>query len=200
MQKTIEFLKQIMETILKFKSPSINNNEHNPITKVNGLGKVFQQPIKKEIPMYKFGKRSRQRLDTCHEDIVKIMEEVIKVYDFSVLEGLRTAEKQAEYFETGRSKLDGVHKKSKHQDDGSGKSMAIDICPYKKGYNPFSGKKDDLYRFYFMLGIVWSVTQTLIADKKITHNVRFGADWKMDMVYDTSHEFTDLPHIELVTL
>jgi len=146
--------------------------------------------------MYSFGKRSRERLDTCHDDIIAIMEEVIKVYDVSVIEGIRTAEKQAEYFETGRSKLDGVHKKSKHQDNGFGKSEAIDIMPYKKGTNAFSGKEKDNRRFYFMMGLVKMAAAKLLEEGKITHDVRFGLDWDSDNIY-TDQNFDDLPHFEL---
>ena len=147
--------------------------------------------------MYKFGKRSRSRLDTCHPDMIIIMEEVIKLYDFSVLEGLRPLEKQQEYFETGRSKLDGVNKKSKHQDDGSGKSRAIDIMPYKKGTNAFSGQEKDQRRFYYLAGIVKATAARLKEEGKISHSIRWGGDWDGDDVY-TDQNFDDLPHFELV--
>ena len=149
--------------------------------------------------MYSFGKRSQGRLDTCHPDIVKIMNEVIKIYDVSIIEGIRTAEKQKEYFETGRSQLDGVHKKSKHQDDGSGLSHAIDIMPYKKGTNAFSGKEEDNRRFYFMMGIVYAVSEKLLEEGKISHRVRFGLDWDGDHIY-SDQNFTDMPHLELIKI
>ena len=147
--------------------------------------------------MYSFGKRSQERLDTCHPDIIAIMNELIKIYDVSVIEGIRTAEKQKEYFETGRSKLDGVHKKSKHQDDGSGVSRAIDIMPYKKGTNAFSGKVSDNERFYFMMGIVYAISEKLLSEGKISHRIRFGLDWDGDHIY-SDQNFNDLPHMELV--
>ena len=147
---------------------------------------------------YRFGNRSRSRLDTCHPDIITICEEVIKVYDFSVLEGLRTLEKQQEYFETGRSKLDGVRKKSKHQDDGSGKSRAIDIMPYKAGSNAFSGKEKDLRRFYYLAGLMKMTAAKLLEEGKISHSLRWGGDWDSDDVY-TDNSFDDLPHFELIT-
>jgi peptidoglycan LD-endopeptidase CwlK len=146
--------------------------------------------------MYSFGKRSKKRLDTCHPDMVLIMEEVIKIYDFSVLEGLRTAEKQLEYFETGRSKLDGIRKKSKHQDNGSGKSRAIDIMPWKNGTNAFSGKKKDISRFYYLAGLVKAIAYRLLEEGKISHTIRWGGDWDSDDIY-TDQNFDDLPHFEL---
>ena len=147
--------------------------------------------------MYHFGKRSQDRLNTCHIDLQLILNEVIKIYDVSILEGLRTAEKQMEYFETGRSKLDGVHKKSKHQDDGSGFSKAVDIMPYKKGTNAFSGRDDDTYRFYYLSGLMFATAERLLAEGKISHKLRWGGDWASDKVYNHKVEFTDLPHFEL---
>ena len=147
--------------------------------------------------MYNFGKVSQDRLNTCHNDIILIMNEVIKIYDISVLEGIRTAEKQKEYFDTGRSQLDGIIKKSKHQDDGSGKSRAIDIMPYSKGTNAFSGKESDNRRFYFMMGIVYTISEVLLSEGKISHKVRFGLDWDGDHIY-SDQNFNDLPHLELI--
>ena len=145
---------------------------------------------------YSFGKRSKERLDSCHKDMILIMSEVIKVFDFSVLEGLRTAEKQKEYFETGRSKLDGVNKLSKHQDHGDGLSYAVDIMPYKKGSNAFSGQKKDIARFYYLAGIVKSVGYRLLEEGKISHKVRWGGDWNNNDLFDDQN-FDDLPHFEL---
>lgn len=147
--------------------------------------------------MYSFGKRSRSRLDTCHPDMILIMEEVIKIYDFSVLEGLRTLEQQQEYYETGRSKLDGINKKSKHQDDGSGKSRAIDIMPFKKGSNAFSGKEKDNRRFYYLAGLVKGTAERLLEEGKISHKIRWGGDWDSDDIY-SDQNFDDLPHFELI--
>lgn len=143
---------------------------------------------------YKFGKRSQARLDTCHPDIQAICNEVIKVYDFSVLEGHRTQETQARYFAEGRSKLDGVTRKSKHQ---SSPSMAVDIMPYKKGSNAFSGNEKDDRRFYMLMGMVKAIAARLKAEGKITHDVRFGLDWDGDDTF-RDQTFDDLPHFELI--
>ena len=143
---------------------------------------------------YKFSNKSRQRLETCHPDIRAICNEVIKVYDFSVLEGHRTLETQQRYFKEGRSKLDGVTKKSKHQ---TSPSMAVDIMPYKKGTNAFSGNEKDDRRFYMLMGIVKAVAARLKEEGKITHDVRFGLDWDGDDTF-RDQTFDDLPHFELV--
>jgi len=152
--------------------------------------------------MYNFGKRSRSRLETCHPDLIKVMEEAIKVFDFSVLEGLRTLEKQQEYYETGRSQLDGIHKKSKHQGiefNGKLVSMAIDIMPYKKGTNAFSGKQKDKDRFYYLAGVVKASASKLLEEGKISYKVRWGGDWDSDDIF-ADQNFDDLPHFEILPI
>lgn len=147
--------------------------------------------------MYKFGEASKKRLNTCHPDLILICEEVIKVYDFAVLEGIRTMQQQQEYYSLGRSQLDGVKNKSKHQDNGTGKSMAIDIIPYKKGENIFSGKEKDNRRFYYLAGLMKMTALKLKSEGKITHDLRWGGDWDSDDIY-SDQNFDDLPHFELV--
>ena len=46
--------------------------------------------------MPEFGSKSKERLQSCDPQIQKVLEEAIKHYDFSVLEGHRTEEKQQE--------------------------------------------------------------------------------------------------------
>lgn len=144
--------------------------------------------------MYKFGQRSLSNLSGCHEDIQTILNELIKYYDFSVIEGHRTLEIQQKYFSEGKSKLDGVKKKSKHQEYPS---MAVDIMPYKKLTNAFSGKELDNRRFYLMMGMVKAISLKLYEDGKISHKVRFGLDWDSDNTF-TDQTFHDLPHFELI--
>lgn len=143
---------------------------------------------------YKFSKKSRTRLETCHPDIQAICNEVIKAYDFSVLGGHRTLETQRAYFNEGKSKLDGIHKKSKHQ---ASPSMAVDIMPYKKDTNAFSGHEKDDRRFYMLMGMVKAVAARLKEEGKITHDVRFGLDWDGDDTF-RDQTFDDLPHFELI--
>ena len=149
--------------------------------------------------MYRFGRKSKEQLLSCHPDIQLILNEVIKYYDFSILEGIRSTIRQGKLFKEGRSKLDGIKKKSKHQGKKYGNelvSYAVDIMPYKKGTNAFSGKKKDIARFYFLMGMVKAVSKKLLEDGLITHTVRFGLDWDSDDIF-TDQNFDDLPHFEL---
>ncbi len=151
--------------------------------------------------MYNYGKASQGRLDTCHQDIQLIFTELIKIYDVSIIEGLRTTEKQQWYFHSvpPRTTLDGITKLSKHQDHGDGVSHAVDVMPYKKGTNAFSGKKKDLVRFYYMAGLIKGVASRLLNEGKITHGIRWGGDWNGNDVY-SDQNFDDLPHFELVNV
>jgi peptidoglycan L-alanyl-D-glutamate endopeptidase CwlK len=55
--------------------------------------------------MYTLGPRSRQRLKGIHPDLVKVVERAIEIstIDFTVLEGLRTPERQKALLEAGAS-------------------------------------------------------------------------------------------------
>jgi len=146
--------------------------------------------------MYNFGKKSRERLDTCHPDIIKIMEEVIKFYDFSVIEGIRSAERQQKLFKEGKSQLDGINKMSRHQDHGDGLSHAIDIMPYYKGFNPFQSENGPKV-FYYMAGLVMATAERLLKEGIIEHKVIWGGNWDSDMDFFGDSSFFDLPHLEL---
>jgi peptidoglycan L-alanyl-D-glutamate endopeptidase CwlK len=141
--------------------------------------------------MPKFGNRSLERLSTCHRDLQAICNEVIKHYDFSVLEGNRTLEKQQQYYSEGKSKLDGIKRKSKHQ---SMPSNAVDIAPYPID---FSNNGKAKARFYMLAGYMFMASEELYKKGKITHKLRWGGDWDSDK--DLSDQtFDDLPHFELI--
>jgi peptidoglycan LD-endopeptidase CwlK len=62
--------------------------------------------------MYKLGARSKQRLKGVHDDLVRVVERAIEIttVDFTVLEGLRTPERQKALYESGASQtLNGRH-------------------------------------------------------------------------------------------
>lgn len=54
---------------------------------------------------YKLGKRSLQRLSGVHQDLVRVVQRAIEItrVDFTVLEGLRTKERQKALMEAGAS-------------------------------------------------------------------------------------------------
>ncbi len=77
---------------------------------------------------YKLGKRSLRELQGVHPRLVMCVNRAIEItpVDFSVHDGLRTAEEQAEYVASGVS-----HKEfSNHQRQEDGWGHAVDLVPY----------------------------------------------------------------------
>lgn len=130
--------------------------------------------------MYKFSQKSLEKLKTCHPDLQKLFTEVLKVIDFTVIEGIRTHATQEEYVRTGKSKT----LNSKHLPQPDGTSWAIDCAPVPIDWQ-------DKERFRYFAGVVMGIAHTM----KI--KVRWGGDWNMNNVF-TDQKFHDLPHFELV--
>ena len=97
--------------------------------------------------MAKFSQRSKDALKGVHPDLVRVMEAAIvdTPQDFTIVEGVRTAARQAELYAQGRTikgkavkgpivtKADGVTKKSNHQVKADGYGHAVDLYPYYDG-------------------------------------------------------------------
>ena len=156
--------------------------------------------------MYKFGKTSKVRLATCHKDIQVIMNTAISLsnVDFGIAEGERSLAKQLQYFNEGKSKIDGINKKGQHQlgkIDGVKKkgkhnyspSLAADIYPYFE-----NGAKWDNEHLSYLSGIIHAVSEILFNTGKITHKIRWGGNWDMDGIILIDQSFDDRPHFELV--
>ena len=128
--------------------------------------------------MPKFSGKSISKLNSCDERLQRVFKEVIKHWDCTILEGIRTKETQDEYFRTGKSKLQFPN--SKHN---SSPSKAIDVAPCPIVW-------EDTSRFYafagFVIGIATSMGITL----------RWGGDWDSDRNFK-DQTFNDLPHFEI---
>ncbi|WP_018694422.1 M15 family metallopeptidase [Algicola sagamiensis] len=135
--------------------------------------------------MPKFSIRSQERLNTCHPDLQLVFEEVVKVFDCSILCGHRDEQDQNQVFLEGKSQL--KFPKSKHN---TLPSMAVDVVPY-----PIDWKNKQ--RFYYFAGTVMGIAQHLYESGKITHLIRWGGDWDRDTKTD-DQTFMDLPHFELI--
>ena len=129
--------------------------------------------------MYNFSKRSLDNLKNVDSRLVKICNELIKEYDFTVIEGYRTQERQYELYKQGFSKIDGKTKKGKHN---YSPSLAIDIIPYKKNYNAFDDSTESKLMFCELAHKFKNVA------KRLNIEIIWGGDWKT---------FKDLPHFEL---
>ena len=124
--------------------------------------------------MYKFGKRSRKRLKGVDARLVNVLNELIKIMDVTVIEGLRSAERQEELLKKGATKV----KYSKHME-----GKAVDIAPYPIDW-------DDRDRFHYMGGMIRGIA------KQLNVNVRWGGDWDSDGEVKDNN-FDDLVHIEI---
>lgn len=146
--------------------------------------------------MYKFGKVSEANLVGVDPRLVEVYRFVIKYWDCTILDGVRTYAEQVKNVAKGVSKTMA----SKHIPAKGGKGKAIDAMPYpvdwvaiEKGVNAV--KKIDggmqVLEAYAFQGFVAGVA----AAKGL--NVRQGIDWDTDREF-SDHTFLDLPHTEVV--
>ena len=130
-----------------------------------------------EVLMPRFSRRSLSKLNTCDVRIISVMQEVVKHFDCTILEGSRTEERQKELIAEGKSKT----MKSKHL---RSPSLAIDCVPYPIDW-------EDRERITYFAGYVMGIAKAKGID------LRWGGDWDQDTeVKDNG--FDDLVHFELV--
>mgnify|MGYP003659206307 FL=1 len=128
--------------------------------------------------MPRFGKRSKERLATCDEQLILLFKEVVKHFDCSVIQGHRGKADQNKAFDEGKSKLrypSGNH--------NAVPSRAVDIAP-----SPIDWKDRD--RFHYFAGFVLGTA------RQMGIGVRWGGDWDRD-TQTKDNKFDDLPHFEL---
>ena len=112
--------------------------------------------------MPKFGAESLRQLETCHPDLQRLFQQVVKHWDCSVVEGKRSEAQQARNVAKGVSKTMA----SKHVFPADGPSLAADVAPYPVRW-PVAPKDDspaertrwmkDYARFYYFAGYVLGV-------------------------------------------
>ena len=124
--------------------------------------------------MYRFGKRSKARLKGVKPELVNVLNELVKIMDVTIIEGLRTEERQKQLVESGASKT----KFSKHLE-----GKAVDLAPYPIDW-------EDRDRFHYMGGMIRGIA------KQLNVNVRWGGDWDSDGE-TKDNGFDDLVHVEL---
>ena len=129
--------------------------------------------------MPRFGRRSQANLATCHPDLQRVFEEVVKIFDCSILCGHRGEEAQNEAYHKGLSKL--KFPESRHNTQPS---VAVDAVPYPIDW-------EDRERMTYFAGLVLGVAHGM----GIT--LRWGGDWDRDTEV-ADNRFDDLPHFELV--
>jgi hypothetical protein len=126
--------------------------------------------------MFKFSKRSEGNLAGVNPDLVKVVRRALELsaVDFSVIEGLRTAERQKELVAAGKSKTMNSRHLTGH---------AVDLFPVGGDWND--------YRCW--LPVLDAMHK---AGEELGVKLRFGVTWT-DNPRDKSARFLDAPHVEL---
>lgn len=140
---------------------------------------------------FKLSRTSKARLSTCHKDIQLIIETVIDFtrVDFGIAEGHRSVEKQQEYFNAGKSRVDGIKIKGKHN---YSPSQAFDIYGYVNGSTNY---QTDV--MCYLAGLIIATSETLYDKGCIKHKLRWGGNWDKDGVILKDQLFDDMPHFEI---
>jgi len=128
--------------------------------------------------MPRFGKQSKANLKGVDKRIIKVLDEVIQHFDFTVLEGKRTIKRQEQLLEQGATKT----MKSKHIT-----GMAVDLMPYPVD---FSNSERICYFAGFIMG------EAL----KHGYKFRWGRDWNSDWLVKNENisTFLDYVHFEII--
>lgn len=120
-----------------------------------------------------FGPTSSERLNSVHPELQKVFREVVKSFDCTIIEGLRSPERQQQLVAEGKSKT----LNSRHLTGD-----AVDVVPYPIDWA-------DRERFHFFAGFVLGTA------KSLGISLRWGGDWNQDTEVD-DNTFDDLPHFE----
>lgn len=139
-----------------------------------------------------FGRKSVERLSSCHEDIKTVLNEAIAItqIDFGVSEGYRTLDRQKELYDQGKSKIDGVNKKGKHN---YFPSRAVDVYAYYDGKAQY-----DIAHMSYLAGLIMGIADSMYRNGDIDHQIRWGGNWDGDGKILIDQSFDDTPHFELI--
>lgn len=135
-------------------------------------------------------KRSLDNLKGVHPNLVSVFKEAIKKtpIDFTIIEGVRTEERQNQLYQQGRTtkgnrvtNADGVLRKSNHQVKGDGFGYAVDIYPFVDGKVRVTEK--------YVVDNLRVISKHIKEEAlKLGVTIVWGGDWKSPF---------DPPHFEL---
>lgn len=121
--------------------------------------------------MPRYSKKSKDKLATCHPDLQRLANEIIKEIDITILHGHRTPAEQNALYQQGRTKpgkivtnVDGYNKKSRHN---YSPSQAFDFAPWPIDWN-------DLDRFKAVGDLA------KVKAKELGIKITYGGDWGWD--------------------
>ncbi|MFN3522289.1 MAG: M15 family metallopeptidase [Phenylobacterium sp.] len=141
---------------------------------------------------YKLGRRSLANLEGVHPDLVAVVRHAINFseQDFTVIEGVRTRERQLELYAQGRTKPGKIvtwTRNSRHFPGPDGLGRAVDIAPYPIDW---ASTPENLARFDAVAKAMFRAAMDLGL------RIRWGADWDRDGKPREKGEH-DSPHFEL---
>lgn len=131
-----------------------------------------------------FSKVSQERLNTCHPQLIRLMNIVVLTFDIVVVCGYRGQEDQLKALQDGKTHLGWPHSKHNKQP-----SEAIDIAPFNSKEEPIDWKEAG--RFIHLGGYVRGIAET------IGIPIIWGGDWDGDF-FMNDQRLHDLPHFELI--
>lgn len=160
--------------------------------------------------MNEFSAESKTILGTCHDDLVAIMQEAIRIspIDFGIVYGHRSPDLQLELFKHGREFRNGKWiitdpKKVVTNSDGTTNlsnhnytpSRAVDIRIFIDGRPDLAYDPEHLSH---VAGIVLTVGAYLYDRKLISHRIRWGGNWDGDGIILQDQTLWDRPHFEII--
>jgi peptidoglycan LD-endopeptidase CwlK len=125
-----------------------------------------------------FSEKSKQLLSTCHNDLQRLFQEVVKEFDCIILCGHRNKADQDAAVASGNSKAPWPT--SKHN---SLPSMAIDVVPYPLDWN-------DRERMCYFAGMVKATA------KYLGISITWGGDFNRNTQLKDEKLF-DAPHFQI---
>ena len=136
-----------------------------------------------------FGKKSQDKLETCHPNLITLMWSVVKQFDITIVWGYRDKGTQDAMY---AAKPRVTNKKFPDSRHNVLPCMAVDIAPWPEVYGRNDEeKKCAAINFAFMAGHVMAHAAALGL------TVRWGGDWNRNLSV-TDEDFKDMGHFELL--
>lgn len=132
-----------------------------------------------------------------------VLEEAIKVYDFTIVQGWRGEEDQTDAYLSGNSTLqwpESTHNNVATSEDvdaglapneGAPLSMGVDLAPWHPDEPHIRWQRLD--EFYMLAGLVRGIGEMILPEGWA---IRLGGDWDSDG-YTDDQRFIDAGHVEL---
>ena len=135
--------------------------------------------------MAQFSEKSKEKLVTCHPELQRLFNEVIKYFDCTIICGYRGREEQNAAYVSGKSKARFPY--SNHNRIPF--SLAVDVAPYYKREPHIDWECRE--NFCLFAGYV------LATAKQLNISIRWGGSWNNSLDKREKNIPDDLPHFEV---